>query len=218
MVGFLVLAASGFVLAATASKESALWLIPGLLLQGIGLGVVLTVNDPTGLNSVSQEDQGLAAGMINTSEQLGGAIGIAALAALEVSYYKHQLFARLHDHGFFPTQQQINDFTDFAQRAEQHGLHHVQPTVAHVPTHDVKVVIAQSVQAHVEAFQIMFVVSAAIAVAGAIACLLLVRRTDRVTEGPIFSRRSRWVSANVGRTPAVTRHPPPSVPETPDAG
>jgi hypothetical protein len=58
-------------------------------------------------------------------------------------------------------------------------------------------------------------VSAAIAVAGAIACLLLVRRTDRVTEGPIFSRRSRWVSANVGRTPAVTRHPPPPFPETP---
>jgi hypothetical protein len=94
----------------------------------------------------------------------------------------------------------------------------VKPVVADVRTHVVKEVIAQSVQAHVEAFQIMFVVSAAIAIAGAIACLLLVRRTERVTEGPIFSRRSRWVSANVGRTPAVTRHPAPSVPEVPGAG
>ena len=64
--------------------------------------------------------------------------------------------------------------------------------------------------AHIDAFQLMFSVSAGIAVAGALACLLLVRRTDRVAEGPLFSRRSRWVLANVGRTPGVTRHPPPS--------
>jgi len=32
-----------------------------------------------------------------------------------------------------------------------------------------------------------------------------------VTEGAIFSRRSRWVSSNVGSTPGVTRHPPPEI-------
>ncbi len=214
-VGFLVLAASGFVLAATASKASALWLIPGLLLQGIGLGVVLTVNDPTGLNSVPERDQGQAAGMINTSEQLGGAVGIAVLSAIELSYYKHQVFARLHEHGIFPTQQQINDFTDFTQQAEQHGLANVQASFGHAQ--GVQVAIQQSVLAHVEAFQVMFVVSGTIAVIGAIVCLLLVRMGDRVTTGPIFTRRSRWVGANVGRTPAVTRHPPGSIPGGPTA-
>ena len=213
VVGFTVLAASGFVLAATASKESAVWLIPGLLLQGIGLGVVLTVNDPTGLNSVPEKDQGQAAGMINTSEQLGGAIGIALLAAIEVSYYKDQLFARLHDHGIFPTQQQINDFTDFTQRAEQHGLGHVEANLSHAKFHDVHVAVHQSVLAHVDAFQLMFVVSGAIALFGAVACLLLVRKSDRVATVPVFTRRSRWVSANVGRTPGLTRHPPPSEPD-----
>jgi EmrB/QacA subfamily drug resistance transporter len=213
VVGFLVLAASGFVLAATASKESALWLIPGLLLQGVGLGVVLTVNDPTGLNSVPEGDQGQAAGMINTSEQLGGAIGIAVLAAIELSYYKHQLFARLHDHGIFPSQQQINDFTDFTQRAEEHGLGHVQLNLSHAQAHEVTTAINQSVLAHVDAFQVMFVVSGAIALLGAVACLLLVRKTDRVAAGPIFTRRSRWFRANVGRTPGITRHPPASAPE-----
>jgi hypothetical protein len=29
--------------------------------------------------------------------------------------------------------------------------------------------------------------------------------------GPVFTRRSRWVRANVGRTPGLTRHPPPTV-------
>ena len=56
------------------SQQTVLALIPGLALQGLGLGVVLTVNDPTGLGSVPPESQGEAAGTINTSEQLGGAL------------------------------------------------------------------------------------------------------------------------------------------------
>ena len=54
--GFLVLAASGIVLAVSVSSESAVALIPGLLLQGLGLGIVLTVNDPTGLTAVPDKD------------------------------------------------------------------------------------------------------------------------------------------------------------------
>ena len=53
----------------------------------------------------------------------------------------------------------------------------------------------------------MFVASAVIALLGAVACFVLVRQTTRVTEGPIFGRRSRWIYANTGRTPAITRHP-----------
>jgi hypothetical protein len=59
-------------------------------------------------------------------------------------------------------------------------------------------------------------VTAGIALVGAIVCFLLVRKSDRVTEGPIFGRRSRWVSANVGRTPGVTRCPPPEEERTVD--
>jgi EmrB/QacA subfamily drug resistance transporter len=48
-VGFVVLAASCFALGVAFEQESYAVLIPGLILQGIGLGIVLTVNDPTGL-------------------------------------------------------------------------------------------------------------------------------------------------------------------------
>jgi MFS family permease len=204
VVGFLALAASGVALALAAPQVSVGWLIPGLLLQGLGLGIVLTVNDPVGLNSVPEKDAGQAAGMINTSEQLGGAIGIAVLTAVEVGYYKHLVFSRLADVGIHPTSEQIERFTQFIQKAEQHGLNHVRQSNL------VRESISYANSAHIDAFQLMFFVSAGIAVAGALACLALVRRTDRVTEGPIFSRRSRWVSANVGRTPGVTRHPPPA--------
>jgi EmrB/QacA subfamily drug resistance transporter len=203
VVGFLALAASGVALGFAAPERAVPWLIPGLVLQGIGLGVVLTVNDPTGLNSVPERDAGQAAGMINTSEQLGGALGIAILAAIEVGHYKHLVFSRLADKGVHPTSEQIERFTQFIQEAEQHGLSHVRESRL------VRFSIDVVTQSHVDAFQLMFFISAAIAVAGAIACFVLVRRDDRVSAGPIFGRRSRWISANVGRTPGVTRHPPP---------
>ena len=40
------------------------------------------------------------------------------------------------------------------------------------------------------------------------ACLVLVRRTPRIVEQHIFARRSRWIWANAGRTPGVTKRPP----------
>ena len=57
--------------------------------------MVLTVNDPTGLAAVPEDDRGQAAGTINTTEQLGGAIGIAALAAIEVGAAERIAYQRL---------------------------------------------------------------------------------------------------------------------------
>ncbi|MDQ2700830.1 MAG: DHA2 family efflux MFS transporter permease subunit, partial [Actinomycetota bacterium] len=92
VVGFLTLALSGIAFAIAASHLSYVWLIPGLVLQGIGLGIVLTVNDPTGLSAVPAEDQGQAAGVINTTEQLGGAVGIALLSAVLIGTMKDRLY------------------------------------------------------------------------------------------------------------------------------
>lgn len=204
VAGFVLLALSGVALAIGTGAESAWALIPGLMLQGLGLGIVLTVNDPVGLTAVSDSDSGQAAGMINTAEQMGGALGIAVLTALEVGYYFHELEARLAARGFGnPTKKQYDEVHDFILEAEQRGLEHVEET----PT--VKLVVNDLVQGHVEAFELMFYTSAGIALLGALACFVLVRRTTRIAEGgPIFSRRSRWVYANVPRTPAITKRPP----------
>lgn len=203
VVGFGLLAASGVALAIGAGQESVWGLVPGLLLQGAALGIVLTVNDPTGLTAVPEPDRGQAAGMINTAEQMGGALGIAALTAVELGYYYDRLFAALARRGFEPTDAQIDRVREFILDAEQRGLSQVRESRV------VRRVVDLIVDLHVDAFQVTFYATAAIGLIGAIACFVLVRRTTRVAEGPIFSRRSRWVYANVGRTPAVTRHPPP---------
>jgi EmrB/QacA subfamily drug resistance transporter len=204
VAGFLVLAASGATLAALASEQSVAALIPGLVLQGIGLGVVLTVNDPTGLGAVPEEDRGQAAGTINTSEQLGGALGIAALTAIEVGAAERITVDRLADRGITGvTDAQIDQFKEFLLRAEQEGR-------ANIPADSgiVRTAIGDNVVAHVDSFEITFLTSAGLALLGALICFVLVRRGDRVYAGPVFSRRSRWFWASAGVGPGITRRPP----------
>ena len=60
-------------------------LLPALLLTSLGMGAVflpLTLIATTGLDN---EDQGLASGLFNTSQQIGGALGLAILTSLAAS-------------------------------------------------------------------------------------------------------------------------------------
>jgi MFS family permease len=59
--------------------------LPALLLTALGLGAVflpLTLIATTGLED---DDQGLASGLFNTSQQIGGALGLAILTSLAAS-------------------------------------------------------------------------------------------------------------------------------------
>ncbi len=206
VAGFLVLGASGIAFALAVGEREYVYLLPGLILQGIGLGMVLTVNDPTGLDAVPPEDQGQAAGVINTSEQLGGAVGIALLSTLLVSNSVHRTNESLAEKGIHPTSEQVSEWKNFILAIEQKGLGHIdiseQPRAIRYALNDV-------LSAHVAAYELVFFSTAGIALLGALACFFLVRKADRVEgQGKIFVRRSRWVTSNTGRSPALTRHPP----------
>jgi EmrB/QacA subfamily drug resistance transporter len=202
VAGFLALAASGLALAAAAGEQTVAALIPGLLLQGLGLGVVLTVNDPTGLGAVPPDSQGEAAGTINTTEQLGGALGIAALTAIEVGAAERITYEKLADRGIEVTPERIDRFKEYILQAEQAGR-----SQAAIDSTVVRTAVRDNVLAHVDSFRITFLTSAGIALLGALVCLILVRRDDRFYAGPVFGRRSRWVWANAGTTPGLTRRP-----------
>jgi hypothetical protein len=140
--------------------------------------------------------------MINTSEQLGGALGIAILSAVELGVNFHTLDGKLADQGIHPTPAQTERAHEIIVEAEQSGLNHVNGS------HLANVIKPDVIASHVAAFEVTFFVSAGIALAGAVACLFLVRKTDRIKAG-VFGRRSRWVSASAGRSPAITRRPAP---------
>lgn len=57
-------------------------LLPGILLCSIGMGLVFVPVTLIATSGVPAEDAGLASGMFNTSQQIGGALGLAVLSTL----------------------------------------------------------------------------------------------------------------------------------------
>ena len=83
LTGTLV-AAVGLVLLsfATATGSYVSDVLPGLVVMGIGLGFVFVPLTLIGTTNVAAEDAGLASGLFNTSQQVGGALGVAILSTL----------------------------------------------------------------------------------------------------------------------------------------
>jgi EmrB/QacA subfamily drug resistance transporter len=57
-------------------------LLPGFLLIGVGLGFSFVPVSIAALAGVTGKDAGLASGLINTSQQIGGAVGLAILTTI----------------------------------------------------------------------------------------------------------------------------------------
>jgi EmrB/QacA subfamily drug resistance transporter len=57
-------------------------LFPAFVLGGAGLGLSFVPITIAGLSGVERSDAGVASGLINTSRQIGGALGIAAVSAI----------------------------------------------------------------------------------------------------------------------------------------
>jgi EmrB/QacA subfamily drug resistance transporter len=61
-------------------------LLPGFLLIGFGIGFSFVPISIAALAGVEASEAGLASGLINTSQQIGGALGIAALSTIASSW------------------------------------------------------------------------------------------------------------------------------------
>jgi hypothetical protein len=128
VVGFGLLAFSALALAwgvhetGPASRDY-FALLPGLVLFGAGLALVLTVNDPVSLDSVDSGLTGQVAGVSATAEQAGGAVGIAALYAVFHGVYVHRLhhLVAAGSHTGL-TAEQGQQLSQALQAAEQTGL------------------------------------------------------------------------------------------------
>ncbi|AZQ74366.1 MFS transporter [Streptomyces luteoverticillatus] len=77
----LLVAAAGLVVLAqiTPHTSYAAVVLPGMLLLGLGLGTVFTTVFGLATAGVQPQDAGIASAMVNTSQQVGGAIGTALL-------------------------------------------------------------------------------------------------------------------------------------------
>ncbi len=66
-------------------------LLPGFLLIAVGLGFSFVPISIAALAGVQPSEAGLASGLLNTSQQIGGALGIAVLSAIATSATNDQL-------------------------------------------------------------------------------------------------------------------------------
>ena len=95
----LLLVAAGLVLYARLPVDGHyFWdLFPAFLLSGIGMAFAFIPMTIGALAGVRHADAGVASGLINTSQQIGGAIGVAAattIAATYTSRYSHPIRAQ----------------------------------------------------------------------------------------------------------------------------
>jgi EmrB/QacA subfamily drug resistance transporter len=63
------------------------------LLAAIGLGFGFVTSTIAAVSGVEEKEQGLASGLINTSQQIGGAVGIALLSTIAISRTENEVAA-----------------------------------------------------------------------------------------------------------------------------
>ena len=81
-VGCLLVAAALIWDAAVLSKLSYAWLVPGYLVMGIGIGMIMSPTNTDALNAAPPKDRGEASGVIQTLRQVGGAVGLAVMGTI----------------------------------------------------------------------------------------------------------------------------------------
>jgi hypothetical protein len=95
MLGLIVATVGMFLLAGPGTTATGIdiagnyWqhLFPGLLVMAIGMGLTFVPLTLLATTGVQDEDAGLASGLLNTSQQIGGAIGLAVLTTVSVNTF-----------------------------------------------------------------------------------------------------------------------------------
>ncbi len=85
--GLLVAAAALILLGRLPADGQYFWnIFPALILAGIGMALSFISMTIAGLTGVERADAGVASGLINTSRQVGGAVGLAAVSTVATTY------------------------------------------------------------------------------------------------------------------------------------
>ena len=103
----LVIAAIGFFMLSRISANSGYVgvLLPSLIVMSLGMGLTFVPVTLLATTNVANDDAGLASGLLNTSQQVGGSLGLAILATLAAN----QTTAFITGLGHAPSLGDIND-------------------------------------------------------------------------------------------------------------
>ena len=87
MIGGLIFAMFGMLSLTRIMPEDHYWtsVFPALLVMSLGLAFVFIPASSTALSGVNPKDAGVASALLNTSQQVGGSVGLALLSTLSVA-------------------------------------------------------------------------------------------------------------------------------------
>jgi EmrB/QacA subfamily drug resistance transporter len=174
VLGFSCLAVAGVLLALTVGRHDYWSLLPGLVVYGIGLAIVLTVNDPVSLDTIPEKDHGQASGVSATAEQGGGAIGIALLYAVFHHAYLAGLYQEVAQRGLPAlTPETASQLRDSLYAAEQTGL---DPSTFDASVSEY-LLVARAASA--SGYTVVFIATTVIALIGLVVTAALVRKPPR---------------------------------------
>jgi EmrB/QacA subfamily drug resistance transporter len=87
MGGGMVLLAISLLIFSRLNATSNFWdILPGLLIGGLGMAVVMTPTTAAAMGSVPVDKAGVGSAVLNSGRQVGGALGIAVMGAIVASY------------------------------------------------------------------------------------------------------------------------------------
>ena len=95
LVGGLLVSTAGFVLLTrvTGHADYGSHVLPAMLALGTGLGMSFVPVTIAATNGVAARDSGLASGLLNTTQQVGGSLGLAILSSVSTSRFTSALHA-----------------------------------------------------------------------------------------------------------------------------
>src|SRR5207244_8098702 len=92
--GLLLTASSMALLSQLPADGRYFWnVFPALVIGGAGLAMSFVPVVIAGLSGVEREEAGVASGLINTTRQIGGAVGLAAVSTIATTYTQHYAHA-----------------------------------------------------------------------------------------------------------------------------
>ena len=87
LVAGLVITTGGFVFLTSVSGHGdyGSHVVPAMIILGVGLGLAFVAVTIAATNGVAPEDSGLASGLLNTTQQVGGSLGLAILSTVSTT-------------------------------------------------------------------------------------------------------------------------------------
>src|ERR1700751_4229191 len=157
--GLVSIAASMFWMTGVTTHSSYGYLVVAFILQGLGIGFVMSPMSTAAMNAVDRTKAGAASGVLSMTRMIGGTFGVAALGAIIPSVGRNQLATRLPEGAA-------------TQRGKLVDMLGSGASTTHLPAH----VQGALNETYVYAFTKGLYFLGALALTGAVLALLLVRR------------------------------------------